>query len=113
MTSSSASRHSRRGLTLIELLVVIAILGVLFALLLPAVQASRDAARGVQCKHNLRQLALAAQHYAAAQGCLPMGTPLWFLPDWGGVGDGHSLWVAMLPYYEQQSLYDAVNFSRN
>lgn len=68
-----ASNRQRHGFTLVELLVVIAIIGVLVALLLPAVQAAREAARRTQCVNNSKQIALGCQNYASAHGALPMG----------------------------------------
>ena len=93
--------HQRlRGFTLIELLVVIGIVAVLIALLLPAVQAAREAARRAQCTNNLKQISLAMHLYHDVQGVLP--------PAKKGCCWGTWL-VFVLPYLEQQSLYNAWN----
>jgi prepilin-type N-terminal cleavage/methylation domain-containing protein len=112
MPRPTLHRSVRYGFTLIELLVVITIIGVLIALLLPAVQAAREAARRAQCINNLKQLALAALNYESTHGAFPMGTPF-YRWDPGRVNDGFSIFVAMLGQLEQQPLFNAVNFSRN
>jgi prepilin-type N-terminal cleavage/methylation domain-containing protein/prepilin-type processing-associated H-X9-DG protein len=98
------SPRFRRGFTLVELLVVIAIVGVLVALLLPAIQAAREAARGSQCKNNLKQLGIALHNYHDCVGRLPPG---WLankpegVPGWG--------WSSfLLPYLEQRNLDDMI-----
>ncbi len=97
----------RCGLTLIELLVLIAICGVVAALLLPAVQTAREAARRAQCTNNLKQTALALFQYADVQGTLPIGSS-----SQQGWPTGSFL-LQILPHLEAQSLYNIVNFSVN
>jgi prepilin-type N-terminal cleavage/methylation domain-containing protein len=87
----------RRGFTLVELLVVIAIIGILVALLLPAIQAAREAARRTQCTNNLKQLALAAHNFHDTYGGLP---PI------VSHSEGPTFFMHILPYIEQQALYD-------
>jgi prepilin-type N-terminal cleavage/methylation domain-containing protein/prepilin-type processing-associated H-X9-DG protein len=91
------------GFTLIELLVVIAIIGVLIALLLPAVQAAREAGRRSQCVNNLKQIGLAVHQYHVAHNCLPPGQLLY--SNWLDI----SILVHLLPHLEQQPLYNAFN----
>jgi len=95
---------STTGFTLVELLVVIAIIGVLVALLLPAIQAAREAARRSQCTNNMKQIGLAMQNYHGARGSFPIGT---VAVDYGNVFSGAL--PELLPYLEQQNvqaLYD-------
>ena len=98
--------HRNRGFTLIELLVVIAIIGVLIALLLPAVQAAREAARRAQCVNNLKQMGISFHNYHAAVNCLPPGYSYILGYPTGGFG-----WASMiLPFVEQRALFQAINF---
>lgn len=90
------------GFTLVELLVVIAIISVLVALLLPAVQAAREAARRSKCGNNVKQIGLAMQNYLSSHQTFPIGGQ-WTLSG----GYGHSWWVRILPYIEEESTYGA------
>ena len=120
----------RRGFTLVELLVVIAIIGILVALLLPAVNSAREAARRTQCVNNLRQMGLAAVNYESNRATFPPGR---LLPDWvrpGGqvmpsytsygqvsrnTAEKTGFWsvhIWLLPFMENQAIYDLIDFSQ-
>lgn len=135
----SRSGASRPGFTLIELLVVIAIIGVLIALLLPAVQAAREAARRAQCTNNLKQVGLGFMNFESANSHLPQGAfdghpqsvdssgnpaPLGYKytevvgSEYGtttccraGHPDGFNQFFKILPYMEQQNTYNLANFT--
>jgi prepilin-type N-terminal cleavage/methylation domain-containing protein/prepilin-type processing-associated H-X9-DG protein len=107
-------RRPPRAFTLVEILVVVSLIGLLIALLLPAVQAAREAARRMQCVANLKQIALAASGYEHQIGCYPMGNPIRTdarFPD--AILDGHSAFVAMLPFMEQEPLFNRFNLDRS
>lgn len=107
-------RH--RGFTLIELLVVIAIIGVLVALLLPAVQQAREAARRSQCKNNLKQLGLALHAYESSHGVFPSGYTAILSGDPTDpvITAGGFAWGAMLlPFLDQSQLASGINFDQN
>lgn len=99
----NAPRDKRpvRGLTLVEVLVCITVIGVLIALLIPAVHAARETARRVTCQGNLRQMGLGLHNYASAVGVLPAGYN----------GCGLSLHSMILPYIGYRPLYDSINFN--
>lgn len=100
----------KRGFTLVELLVVIAIIGVLVALLLPAVQAAREAARRMQCSNHLKQLGLALQNYHDVFNSLPFGARARYVQTTAkvpaGQGWGPSWLMSILPFCEQKPLSD-------
>lgn len=99
--------HQSRGFTLVELLVVIAIIGVLIALLLPAVQQAREAARRSQCSNNMKQIGLALHLYHDSFNSFPIGARSGTA---GGQNMGPSWWAGLLPYFEQTAVYDAIDF---
>jgi prepilin-type N-terminal cleavage/methylation domain-containing protein/prepilin-type processing-associated H-X9-DG protein len=103
----------RRGFTMIEVLVTLSIIGVLIAILLPAVQAARETARRAQCTNNLKQLGLALQNYEMAYGVLPPGAITWqgFPQDCLTPRRGHSLFTLILPFMEQPAIFNATNFA--
>ena len=105
----------RRGFTLIELLVVIAIIGVLIALLLPAVQAAREAARRSQCVNNLKQIGLALHNYVSTQDALPPAGQAFSNEypayGWAQGPQNFSMKVRILPYMEQNNAFNSVNFA--
>ncbi len=109
MKRTSDSR-SIAAFTLVELLVVIAIIGILVALLLPAVQTAREAARRSQCTNNLKQMALACQNYMSTNNDrLPMGFA--GKPETAGANyNKRGLFTEILPFMEQQDVYDRIVF---
>lgn len=111
-----------RAFTLVELLVVIAIIGVLVALLLPAIQAAREAARRTQCVNNIKNLALGMQNYAGAKGGFPalteMSNDAQYEAKYGSAApgswyDGHCWYSMIAPYIEQQAYFDLIDFTRS
>lgn len=120
--SSSPCRpiRSRRGFTLVELLVVIAIIGILVALLLPAVQSAREAARRTGCSNNLKQIALSALNYESAHGRFPpgyLGGRDFSMPDDLGTAPNEHQWggvfTHLLPYFESGNTHDRLTATWN
>ena len=104
-------RVPTRAFTIIELLVTIAIIAVLVAMLLPAVQTAREAARRTQCVNNLRQIGIALMNHESVHGRLPRGDWRQRTPETGI--DSLGTWVSLtLPYLEEASLYSEIDFSR-
>ena len=103
----------KQGFTLVELLVVIAIIGILIALLLPAVQAAREAARRSQCSNNLKQIGLALQNYHDTFKVFPPSSVNDLDPSDGSGADAVSGWVFILPFMEAGSVYDLWDFNYN
>jgi prepilin-type N-terminal cleavage/methylation domain-containing protein/prepilin-type processing-associated H-X9-DG protein len=116
MQTSPPRRAAGRGFTLIELLVVIAIIAVLIGLLLPAVQAAREAARRIQCVNNQKQIGLALHNYIDVNQSMPIGA-FWMLPIRFGPGPNwrhaYSHYIGLLPFMEQSAAYNAFNMTQN
>lgn len=101
-------RPKHRGFTLVELLVVIAIIGILVALLLPAIQAAREAARRSQCTNNLKQVAVALHNYHDTHRTFPRFS---YYPAGQGHWQGYSVHVRLLPFIERAGLYDEIRIA--
>ena len=115
-------KNKRHGFTLVELLVVIAIIGILIAMLLPAVQAAREAARRLQCQNNIKQIGLAMHSYESALGGFPPAAITQFenansqrdIEGEAAFGQHGTSWLLqILPYLELGSLYDRWDFTKN
>jgi prepilin-type N-terminal cleavage/methylation domain-containing protein len=114
---AAMGKPKARGFTLVELLVVIAIIGVLVALLLPAIQAAREAARRSQCLNRIKQLCLAVHHFHDAKGALPMGSSYPYDATSTNAPKAtrgrNIMWTAeILPHMEQQALYNLFEFDK-
>ena len=102
------NKHHRTAFTLVELLVVIAIIGILIGMLLPAVQAVREAARRATCMNNVRQLALAAHNYESAHGELPLGINIPIAHPFDSEDELFGWGTALLPFMEQNNAFNVL-----
>ena len=111
----TGARFRKRGFTIVELLVSIAIISILMALLLPAVQQAREAARRIQCRSNLKQIGIALHTYHDVHRVLPVNSGNDVIPGQRPWQPGHhrkgTCLVGLLPYLEQSSLYNRLGFS--
>jgi prepilin-type N-terminal cleavage/methylation domain-containing protein len=111
-SSRTLARVRKTAFTLVELLVVMAIIGLLVALLLPAVQNSREAARRTSCANNTKQIGLAIANFQSAKTVFPASnTDDLFTWDAGGAVRNHSWASVIMPYAEMTSLYKAIDYS--
>ena len=110
MTTTESTAAQRNAFTLVELLVVIAIIGVLVAMLLPAVQQARESARLTSCKNNLKQFGVAMHNYETARKHLPTGYEYEYSA--GGNTKGFSWGTLLLPLIEEPAIYDQLDFTK-
>jgi prepilin-type N-terminal cleavage/methylation domain-containing protein/prepilin-type processing-associated H-X9-DG protein len=121
LSTLRTTRLASAGFTLVELLVVIAIIGILVALLLPAVQAARESARRTQCTNHFHQVAVAFHNHHSARNKFPAGVDLYWnggCPTWPPATTGSQYYgwgwgVYLLPYLEEQVAYSNINFKTN
>ena len=119
--TNERAHPAERAFTLVELLVVITIIGVLIALLLPAVQAARESARRMQCTNNLKQIGLGLHNYHELLGSFPPGyISAYSSPGYstsgnytGDTGPGWGWEAMILPYMEQENLYGEIRFDKD